>query len=170
MNRAAPSLALAAVAFAVPAAADAATKNLWATVNVCDTAKSPDDMGVRARMPGNGRRQRMYMRFTAQYRSEGKWKVVAGRGRSGWLYAGSALFKHQERGYTFSFDPPPAGAVYTMRGSVQFEWRAERRRGGRVRTVVARRARAFTTAPHRSTGAQPPGYTAARCKIRGPNS
>ena len=61
-------------------------KNLWATVNVCDTKRSPDDMGVRARMPGDGTHRRMYMRFTAQYRSAaGTWwpgtRRAAGRGR-----------------------------------------------------------------------------------------
>ena len=29
------------------------TPPLWATVNICDTATSPDSMGVRAGMPGN---------------------------------------------------------------------------------------------------------------------
>ena len=30
-----------------------ATRHLWATVNVCDTAAHPDMMGVRGRMPGH---------------------------------------------------------------------------------------------------------------------
>jgi hypothetical protein len=162
--------ALALTLLALPAAAEAKTKDLWATVNVCDTAKSPDMMGVRARMPGNGRRQRMYMRFTAQYRTGGAWKVVPGRGRSPWLYAGSALFRNQERGYTFKFDEPAAGVSYTMRGLVQYEWRAKRGKRGHMRTVVVRKATRYTTRGHRSVGAQPPRYSAARCKIRGPEA
>jgi hypothetical protein len=46
--------------------ARAAASRLWATVNVCDTERSPDAMGVRASMPGNGKPQVMFMRFTAQ--------------------------------------------------------------------------------------------------------
>src|SRR3954449_13256904 len=103
-----------------PAAPAAGTRDLWATVNVCDTPSSPDEMGVRARMPGDGRRHRMYMRFTAQFKNGKTWKAVSGKGASRWLYAGSALFKTQELGYTFSFDAPKAGSGYVMRGLVQF--------------------------------------------------
>src|SRR3954447_13119065 len=131
------------LAVLVPTAASAAkrkpVKDLWATVNVCDTAKSPNQMGVRARMPGDGTRRRMYMRFTAQYKSGSKWKRVSGRGRSGWLLAGSALFRNQELGYTFSFDAPAAGTSYLMRGLVDFEWRAKG-----SGTVVRRRQRVTT--------------------------
>src|SRR3954451_16889427 len=106
------SLLLAAllVLLAPTAAAEAKpARDLWATVNVCDTEKSPDQMGVRARMPGDGTHRRLYMRFTAQFRSGKKWKQVSGHSRSKWLYAGSALFRNQELGYTFSFDAPQPG-------------------------------------------------------------
>ena len=55
------------VALAAAAPAQAGHPDLWATVNVCDTAAFPDAMGVRASMPGNGTRQRMYMRFNASW-------------------------------------------------------------------------------------------------------
>jgi hypothetical protein len=35
------------------------TPELWATVNICDTEKNPDSMGIRAGMPGNGTDQRL---------------------------------------------------------------------------------------------------------------
>ena len=101
-------LALTAVSLVAATPAQArAVKDLWATVNVCDTPHSPDQLGVRARMPGDGTHERMYMRFTAQYLSGKTWKPVAKGGRSQWLYAGSALFVNQEIGFTFGFDPPP---------------------------------------------------------------
>jgi hypothetical protein len=148
-----------------PALAEARTRNLWATVNVCDTKAHPNMMGVRARMPGDGTRKRMWMRFTAQYRTRSGWSTVAGKGRSRWLYAGSALFRYQELGYTFRFTAPPKGRSYLMRGLVQFQWRARRHRNGRIVTVVVRRARRYTEGGHRSRGADPPGYSAARCRI-----
>jgi hypothetical protein len=157
---------LAAVA-AAPAHG-AATKDLWATVNVCDTPHSPNMMGVRARMPGNAKRERMYMRFTAQYRAGKTWKRVSGRSRSAWLYAGSALFKNQELGYTFSFDSPAAGKSYLMRGLVQFQWRDRRRHLGKLRTVVVRRTHRYTTGGHPTKRAEPAGHSAATCRIRGP--
>jgi len=149
-----------AAAFAVPASA-ARSHTLWATINVCDTAKSPNDMGVRARMPGDGHRHLMYMRFTAQFKSGSTWKPVGGKGTSRWLYAGSALFRTQELGYTFSFDAPNAGSVYVMRGLVQFQWRTKSRK-------VLRRTHLYTESGHPTSGADPKGYSAAQCKISSP--
>jgi hypothetical protein len=145
-----------------PAAEAKPPKDLWATVNVCDTKKSPDRMGVRARMPGDGTRRRMFMRFTAQFRSGKKWKPVSGQGRSKWLLAGSALFRNQELGYTFSFDTPRPGTGYLMRGLVQFEWRAKG--SGKV----VRRTHRYTSKGHPTKPAQPKGYSRATCRIATP--
>jgi hypothetical protein len=153
---AALSLVLAPTAEAKP------VKDLWATVNVCDTEKSPDRMGVRARMPGDGTRRRMFMRFSAQFRSGKKWKPVSGRGRSKWLLAGSALFRNQELGYTFSFDAPKPGTSYLMRGLVQFEWRAKKS------GTVVRRTHRYTSKGHPTEPAEPKGYSRATCKIATP--
>jgi hypothetical protein len=147
---------------AVAAPADARkVKDLWATVNVCDTPKSPNDMGVRARIPGDGTRRRMYMRFTAQYRTAGKWRRVAG-GRSGWMLAGSALFRYKELGYTFSIDAPKPGASYLLRGLVQFEWRVKKT------GKVARRTHRFTESGHPTKFSEPSKFSAARCRIKTP--
>jgi hypothetical protein len=146
-----------------PAAAQAKPqKDLWATVNVCDTPKSPNRMGVRARMPGDGTRRRMYMRFSAQFRSGGKWKPVNGQGRSKWLLAGSALFRNQELGYTFSFDAPKPGQTFLMRGLVQFEWRAK------GSGTVVRRTHRYTAKGHPTAPAEPKGYSKGTCKITTP--
>src|SRR3712207_9424911 len=67
--------ALAALMLA-PGLAAGKNKNLWATVNICDTVRHPDRMGLRARMPGNGTNQRMYMRFVAQYGDGKRWRRV----------------------------------------------------------------------------------------------
>jgi hypothetical protein len=157
-------------AAAVPAPAEAAkpVKDLWATVNVCDTPHSPDMLGVRARMPGDATRERMYMRFTAQYQSGKVWKPVAKGGRSQWLYAGSALFQNQEIGYTFSFDAPAAGKSFLLRGLAQFQWRARRRHLGKLRTVVVRRSHRYTAGGHPTKRAEPAGFSAASCRIRTP--
>jgi hypothetical protein len=162
MPRIVPTVVFACALALAPSASAAGTRDLWATVNVCDTAKSANEMGVRARMPGDGRRHRMYMRFTAQFQTgKKKWKPVSGKGRSRWLYAGSALFKTQELGYTFSFDPPKAGGSYMMRGLVQFQWRTKKGK-------VVRRTHLYTEAHHRTRGADPKGFSAARCKISTP--
>jgi hypothetical protein len=162
MKRSLPaSLTALACVLATALPASAATRDLWATVNVCDTPASPNEMGVRARMPGDGRRHRMFMRFTAQFQRGSTWQAVSGKGASRWLYAGSALFRTQELGYTFSFDAPNAGSTYTMRGLVQLQWRT---RTGRI----VRRTHLYTEGGHPTKGAEPKGYSAARCEISTP--
>ena len=151
------ALLLGAVAL-VPAAQGASGANRWATVNVCDTARHPNEMGVRARMPGDGTRGKMYMRFTAQYRTSSGWRRVSGESSSGWLSAGSSMFRYQERGFTFKFDPPPAGTSYLMRGVVNLQWRD---RQGKVE----HRRRLITEGGHPSRGADPKRFSAARCRI-----
>jgi hypothetical protein len=118
--------------YAIAAASN--TPELWATVNICDTAKAPDSMGIRASMPGNGTGQRMYMRFRAEYwsRSRQDWAPVAGTGVSPWVFAGSAEYARRQAGWTFEFAAPPAGVTFTMRAIVEFEWR-------RSEDTVARR-------------------------------
>ena len=163
LRRSLISLALALIALAASApSAGAATRNLWATVNVCDSPNHPDEIGIAARMPGNGKDLRMYMRFYVQYLDGEEWRFVRNGGRSPWLLAGSARFSWIERGYTFGFDPPPAGGSYTMRGFVRFEWRRGKRK-------VVKRTHRYTSAGHPGTrAADPKGYSARTCKISGP--
>ena len=150
-------LVIALGALALPGAAQAGSNNLWATVNICDTEAHPSMMGVRARMPGDGTHERMYMRFTAQYRGDERWRTVAGRGTSRWLFVGSARFRFQEIGYTFKFTPPEEGRRYVLRGLVQFQWRKDGK--------VVHRTHLYTQRGHASTGADPKGYSAKYCRI-----
>ena len=74
--------------FVFPAAAHARDNSLWATVNICDTAKQPDRIGIRAAMPGTPKGARLYMRFRVQYRSGDVWKDVQDAD-SGWVNVGT---------------------------------------------------------------------------------
>jgi hypothetical protein len=148
---------------------------LWATVNVCDTFDSPDAMGLRASMPGNGTHQRMYMRFSAQWWSGVRqaWLPVP-NGRSPWLYAGSARSRARQAGWSFDFQTPSYGHAYVLRGSVEYEWRAVRRAKGVRRKKPVKRAR-YRIARERnlltSTGvkdvrrADPKGTSKAMCAV-----
>jgi hypothetical protein len=168
-RHAAAVAALAILASCASASAAPPPRNLWATVNICDTVAHPDMMGVRASMPGNGSRQRMFMRFRAEFYNPmtKKWFSVKGTGVSGWVFAGPARFKARQAGYTFSFMPPPSGSAFVLRGVVDFQWRARRRtRSGRRRTVVVRTLHANTKGQHPSDGADPAGYSSGTCEIR----
>ena len=133
----------------------------WATINVCDS-KQPA-FGVRGRMPGDGSTtERMYMRFTAQYKGKHGWQRL-GHGRSPWVSVGSARFQFQESGWSFGLARPAHGQSFVLRGFVEFEWRTTTN----GHTSVVRRARAYTQTGHPKTqGARPRNLSLAVCTIR----
>jgi hypothetical protein len=148
------------LAVALPARAATQPKDLWATVNVCDTTDHPDMMGVRASMPGDAAHTKMFMRFVAQYydRSTQLWSDVQGSGVSKWIAVGSGDFARREAGYTFAFDPPTTGKTFILRGGVDFKWT----KGGRI----VRTAHVGTKSGHPGTkGADPTAYSASLCDI-----
>ncbi|MDQ3644670.1 MAG: hypothetical protein M3356_04080 [Actinomycetota bacterium] len=155
---------LGALVLPMPAhAAGSGAKLLWATVNLCDTAAAPDTVGVRASMPGNGTRQRLYMRFEAQWFDERRHRFVASGSSSRWIHVGSARFRSTQSGFTFGFGPPPAGTEFKLRGLVSFEWRG--RRDGR-QVVVRRESRVTRGGIAGVEGGDPPGTSKATCVIR----
>ncbi len=118
----------------------------WATVNVCDTKNSPNALGIRTSVPGNGTRQHIFARYTAQWWSEAdqNWLTVEGSGVTPWVPVGSADMSSRQAGWTFSFVQPPEGTTYVMRGVVELEWRdtaAAAKRGHRNRARRDRLAR-----------------------------
>src|SRR3954447_4058923 len=112
------------VALPASAAAPTLSKDLWATINVCDTLKHDNMMGVRASMPGDGARTKMYVRFTAQYydRTHQLWTEVKGSGVSRWIYVGRGTDGRDQGGFTFAFDPPKTADTFTLRGAVDYKW------------------------------------------------
>jgi hypothetical protein len=129
--------------------ADEDDRPFWATVNVCDTKNSPNALGVRTSVPGNGSDERIFARYTAQWWSGAaqEWLPVAGSGVTDWIRIGAADMSSRQAGWTFRFVQPPAGTTYVMRGVVELEWRdlvqvarKDRKAGKRHRLHRARRA------------------------------
>lgn len=160
-------LAPAGVAGAVPA------KTTWATVNVCDTAKPRNAVGIRAGMPGNGTSERMYMRFQLQWYRPAERRYEDVGAPSTWVGAGSARFRAAQRGFTFGgiADPAP-GERFRLRGEVSFEWRELRplREGSkRKREVVVKRATRITRGGLKGVaGGRPKGRSDGVCIVEGP--
>jgi hypothetical protein len=147
--------ALLLAVLAVPSTAEA-RRNLWASVNVCDTVKHPNEVGVRASMPGTPRRTVRRMRFRIQYRAGDRWRYVDGAD-SGWQKLGRSRGRPIESGWSFEFPPRDSGPI-TFRGVVRYRWLHDGR-------VVAHELQ-ITTAGHRSaTGSDPEGYSAATCSM-----
>jgi len=152
---------LATAALAAPSGAAAKGSSIWATVNVCDTPNAPNTLGLRGSMPGSKRPgATMWVRFVGQYRSSRTtWSSASGLD-TGFLDVGSAHVRSRQAGHSFRLMAPQDGNSFLLRGLLTFQWRTKR--GTPFRTV-----RRVTTAGHHSTaGADPPGYSAATCRIR----
>ena len=154
--------AAAGLALLAPAPAQA-ERDLWATVNVCDTVAFPDTMGVRASMPGTKPRRRLLMRFEAQFFDSAQRAVRAhrrplalaarGHGRLGVGAVGLRLPLRRRRRV--------GQLVHAPRGKVDFRWMG--RRKGRWRVV--KRATRLTRAGIRDVeDSDPPGYSRGRLR------
>ncbi len=131
---------------------------LWATIDECRSATAGAVVGVRASMPGSGDAgEQMFMRFALQYRGPARrhWRKLAGSGA--FVSVGSAAYASRQAGFDFQLSASTAPGT-VLRGVVDFQWR----RGSSVARSVVR----FTSRGRRpSAGAQPPGYSAARCSV-----
>src|SRR3954453_17936348 len=148
-------VAAAIIALLAPSVASAKDAAPWATVNVCDTAKRPDAIGIRASMPGVPKGARMAMRFRVQFKTGDEGQDVKGAA-SRWQPVGTARGAATESGWSFTFAHP--SSPVTLRGMVQLRWR----KGG----TVLRLLELPTEAGHRSSaGADPADYSAATCTL-----
>jgi hypothetical protein len=136
-----------------------ASPDLWATVNVCDTADHPDQIGIRGQVPGLGFRTRILMSVTVQYYSSTTQRFESTSATQdidlGLLQKGS-----QQAGYTFPFKPPVAGQTYVLRGVIDVRWRLGSKTLGS----------AVVHTKHGYTGVRfsdPPRYSAGTCAISG---
>jgi hypothetical protein len=136
------------------------SRELWATVDVCNPKDQPNTIGIRGSMPGDGHsKDVMYMRFRVQYlnATTKKWFNLSQGGDSGFTKVGSAQLARQA-GRSFQFAPASDKSAFTLRGYVVFQWR-------RGKTVL-HTATAPTTSGHKSlAGADPRGYSAATCTL-----
>jgi hypothetical protein len=150
----------------------------WSTVNVCDTEASPNALGVRTSVPGNGSDERIYARYTAQWWSgaQQEWRTVGGSGVTDWVYIGPADMTARQAGWTFRFVQPPAGSTYVMRGAVELEWRdvvhaarkarnSRRARKSQRVSVVRQRTLLTETGVTGVQGGDPAGASKAMCLI-----
>jgi hypothetical protein len=134
------------------------SRQLWATINVCNPKDQPEIVGVRGSMPSDGhQRDRMYMSFRLQYLSAATkhWVDLAGA-TPVFISVGSGTAR--QGGQSFQLMPAAGKPVFTLRGLVEFQWRRGR--------AVLQSTRRPTTAGHVSlAGADPRGFSAASCQI-----
>lgn len=137
------------------------SRQLWATVDVCNPRDQPYTVGIRGSMPPDGKRKdTLYMRFRIQYLdpTSKRWTYIAhGAADSGLVKLGSADVARQA-GRSFQFAHVSGRPAFTLRGVVTFQWK----HGSTVLLSTYR----VTSAGHKSVaGADPKGYSAATCTL-----
>lgn len=159
---------LAAPFLLAPAPASARqVKHLWATVNRCDTAESPNTIGIRASMPGTKYRSRLYMRFRVQFWSATRQTFVDADSTTRWLRVGDGRAAATQSGFNFRFDDPPEGEQFVLRGVVQYRYTARRKRKGRKRWVIVKQYERLTRSGQRGVqAAEPAGASYDMCVVR----
>jgi hypothetical protein len=128
------------------------SRSLWATVNICDTERHPDTIGVRGQMPGLGFRANLSMDIQIDYWSFAEHKFVPDPGVTTNVSLGSASDGVVQGGANFRFTPP-----VVLSGTVTFEWKLAGR--------VIGRATRLTGHDRHVDGSDPPGYSAPDCTM-----
>ena len=159
-----PAAALAAAAVprkvgATSGRALLASRELWATIDICDAPGKVDTVGVRGSMPGDrARGDRMYMSFRLQYMNASKHWIDLANGASPSFVAVGSASSARQGGSSFELKPMKGKPAVTLRGVVDFQWR-------HGKTVLMSTATP-TSAGHRSVvGADPANFSAATCAI-----
>jgi hypothetical protein len=89
----------------------------WANVNICNSGQ----LGARAQLAGDGSKDMMRVRFTAQWLSPDGWVPLVGQATSPWQSAGSAEFTWAQAGWTFNLAVPPTGVSYQLRAVAELD-------------------------------------------------
>lgn len=158
--------ALAALAAAAVLAAGASAgkprgaKHVWATVNICDTQRHPNTIGVRVGMGATSRRDVLYVRIRIQFLPRGSsvWRDLSQGGDSGWMRLGKGAFVERQGGVRFMFQQPQAGQRFVLRGRVAYQWR-------HGKTAVARARRVTEAGLPRADQGDPRHFSAASCTV-----
>ncbi|HXR28077.1 MAG TPA: hypothetical protein VN772_00765, partial [Solirubrobacteraceae bacterium] len=137
------------------------SRELWATIDVCNAPDQPNVLGVRGSMPGDAQaHDTMYMRFRLQYldKTTMRWVNLAASGASTPFLAVGGGASSRQDGSSFVIAPVAGQPAFMLRGVVAFQWR-------RGRTVLESITRPTTAGHQALAGADPAGFSAASCQI-----
>jgi hypothetical protein len=148
-----------AIALAATPLPGSSSALLWSTVDVCNTPAHPNTIGIRGSMPGAANvHELMYMQFRVEYRTAGgHWHFLVGGG-SRFVLVGDGSSIARQAGQNFVI-AAHAARTYVLRGVVTFQWRLH----GRPIATLSRATRAGHSP---AAGADPPGFSAASCRLQ----
>jgi hypothetical protein len=129
------------------------SRGLWATVNVCDTGRYPNTIGIRGEMPALGFRTELSMRIQVEYWSASRRRFNRDPYASTVVRLGTAARGFYQGGVMYRFSQR-----LLLRAAVTFRWRYRDRLLARVTRLTRGGVR------HVDYG-DPPGYSHATCRI-----
>jgi hypothetical protein len=134
------------------------SRELWATIDVCNAPDQPNTVGIRGSMPGDGKAaDKMYMNFSLEYvDAVNQWAPLPSS-ESGWVLVGSGSGARQG-GWSFTLKPPHSRGKFTLRGTVAFRWM-------RSTHMFAHTTLQTSSGRHVLAGADPAGFSVARCAL-----
>jgi hypothetical protein len=136
----------------------ARSPDLWATVNVCTSAPTGDEVGVRGEMPSLGFAATLVMNMSVQYWNYTDSQFEPVSDATSTISLGKGTHGIHQGGVSFPFAPPATGNQFLVRGTVTFEWKL----GTKVLGTVSRQTGhgypnvAFSN---------PPGFSAGTCTL-----
>jgi hypothetical protein len=132
-----------------------ASRSLWATINICDSPRYPNTLGIRGEMPALGFATWMSMQIQLNSYSAAKHRFEPVSRVSVLVRLGRIANGLQQAGTTWTFKPHTG----LLDATIQFSWR----RSGKLLGQAAR----TTTADHPDADFGSPSHFSARqCQIR----
>ena len=131
------------------------SKRLWATINVCDTRKHPNTIGIRGEVPALGFPATISILLGVDFYSKTDKRFEPDPNATQKIKVGPVAHGIHQRGVTFRF-APRAGR---LRGTATFSWT---RKG----KVVGSTKRITTASHHDADFGDPSGFSAATCMIK----
>jgi hypothetical protein len=130
------------------------SKSLWATVNICNSKRYPDTIGIRGQMPSLGFAAWLSMDIQLNYYSSTANEFLPlPSGGTHTTRLGRSSIKLQQGGATWTFTKP-----VLLNATIQFVWRREGKLLGEITET--------TTAGHPNANfGSPPHYSAKQCRI-----
>jgi hypothetical protein len=129
------------------------SRSLWATVNICDTKRHPNTIGIRAQMPSLPFAASLSMRVQIDYYSFADKRFVSDPGVVRTVPLGDPANQVIQGGANFQFQPP-----VVLSGTVTFEWKLAGRTIGRATRLTGHGYKGVN-------GGDPAGYSTATCRM-----
>jgi hypothetical protein len=129
------------------------SREVWATVNICNTRRYPHTIGIRGQLPALGFPARLYMSIQVDYWVKAKRRFVPDSNAKQSLSLGRQSSGRHQAGFTWRFAPPAF-----LSGTVTFEWKLGRK-------VIGRTTRRTVHGIKNVDDSDPKGYSTATCRI-----